>query len=58
LVGLLSHNNNSIRYAANLQTAQTPDSVIAHGMPGVFDANRTRTRYLITSPKYEFIIQL
>ena len=29
LVGLLSHNNNSTRYAANLQTAQTPDSVIA-----------------------------
>jgi murein DD-endopeptidase MepM/ murein hydrolase activator NlpD len=29
LAGLLSHNNNSIRYAANLQTAQTPDSVIA-----------------------------
>ena len=28
-VGLLSHNNNSTRYAANLQTAQTPDSVIA-----------------------------
>ena len=29
-VGLLSHNNNSTRYAANLQTTQTPDSVIAH----------------------------
>ena len=28
-VGLLSHNNNSTRYAANLQTTQTPDSVIA-----------------------------
>jgi hypothetical protein len=28
LVGLLSRNNNSTRYAANLQTAQTPDSVI------------------------------
>ncbi|MFT5785258.1 MAG: hypothetical protein ACI9KK_000604, partial [Ascidiaceihabitans sp.] len=28
-VGMLSHNNNSTRYAANLQTAQTPDSVIA-----------------------------
>jgi hypothetical protein len=27
-VGLLSRNNNSTRYAANLQTAQTPDSVI------------------------------
>ena len=26
--GLLSSNNNSTRYAANLQTAQTPDSVI------------------------------
>ena len=30
MVGLLSHNNNSTRYAANLQIAQTPDSVIAH----------------------------
>jgi hypothetical protein len=30
LVGLLSSNNNSTRYAANLQTTQTPDSVIAH----------------------------
>jgi hypothetical protein len=29
LVGLLSHNNKSTRYAANLQTAQTPDPVIA-----------------------------
>jgi hypothetical protein len=29
LVGLLSSNNNSTRYAANLQTTQTPDSVIA-----------------------------
>jgi hypothetical protein len=29
-VGLLSRNNNSTRYAANLQTTQTPDSVIAH----------------------------
>ena len=29
LVGLLSSNNNSTRYAANLQTAQTPNSVIA-----------------------------
>jgi hypothetical protein len=28
-VGLLSRNNNSTRYAANLQTTQTPDSVIA-----------------------------
>ena len=28
-VGLLSHNNNSTRYAVNLQTTQTPDSVIA-----------------------------
>ena len=28
-VGLLSRNNKSTRYAANLQTAQTPDSVIA-----------------------------
>ena len=28
-VGLLSRNNNSTRYAANLQTPQTPDSVIA-----------------------------
>tara|TARA_B110000977_G_scaffold127494_1_gene162894 strand:+ start:573 stop:767 length:195 start_codon:yes stop_codon:yes gene_type:complete len=27
LVGLLSHNNNLTRYAANLQTVQTPDSV-------------------------------
>jgi len=26
---LLSHNNNSTRYAANLQTNQTPNSVIA-----------------------------
>jgi hypothetical protein len=29
LVGLLSRNNKSTRYAANLQTTQTPDSVIA-----------------------------
>jgi hypothetical protein len=29
LVGLLSSNNKSTRYDANLQTAQTPDSVIA-----------------------------
>lgn len=29
-VGLLSHNNNSTRYAANLQTTQKPDSVRAH----------------------------
>jgi len=28
-VGLLPSNNKSTRYAANLQTAQTPDSVIA-----------------------------
>jgi hypothetical protein len=28
-VGLLSHNNKSTRYAANLQITQTPDSVIA-----------------------------
>jgi hypothetical protein len=28
LVGLLSRNTKSTRYAANLQTAQTPDSVI------------------------------
>jgi len=28
LVGLLSRNNNSTRYAANLQIAQTPDPVI------------------------------
>lgn len=28
-VGLLSRNNKSTRYAANLQTAKTPDSVIA-----------------------------
>jgi hypothetical protein len=28
LVGLLSRNNNSTRYAANLQTAETPDPVI------------------------------
>jgi len=28
-VGLLSSNNKSTRYAANLQTAKTPDSVIA-----------------------------
>jgi len=27
-VGVLSRNNNSTRYAANLQTAETPDSVI------------------------------
>jgi hypothetical protein len=30
-VGLLSRNNNSTRYAANLQTAKTPDAVIALG---------------------------
>jgi hypothetical protein len=30
-VGLLSRNNKSTRYAANLQTAQTPDSVITLG---------------------------
>jgi flagellin len=37
LVGLLSRNNNSTRYAANLQTAQTPDSVITHdaGIHGI-----------------------
>ena len=29
MVGLLSRNNKSTRYAANLQTTQTPDSVIA-----------------------------
>jgi hypothetical protein len=28
LVGLLSRNNNSTRYAANLQILETPDSVI------------------------------
>jgi len=31
---MLSRNNKSTRYAANLQTAQTPDSVIAH-LPAV-----------------------
>ena len=29
-VGLLFRNKNSTRYAANLQTAKTPDAVIAH----------------------------
>jgi hypothetical protein len=33
LAGLLSHNNKSTRYAANLQTAKTPDSVIAQISP-------------------------
>jgi len=31
---LLSLNNNSTRYAANLQTAQTPDSVITPKLDG------------------------
>jgi 4-carboxymuconolactone decarboxylase len=31
-VGLLSHNNKSTRYAANLQIPQTPDSVIARDL--------------------------
>jgi hypothetical protein len=35
-VGLLSRNNNSTRYAANLQTTQTPDSVIAPHLPLLF----------------------
>jgi hypothetical protein len=33
LVGLLSRNNNSTRYAANLQTAETPDPVITRCNP-------------------------
>ena len=32
MVVLSSFNNNSTRYAANLQTPKTPDSVITHGM--------------------------
>jgi hypothetical protein len=35
-VGLLSRNNNSTRYAANLQITQTPDSVIAPNSAVVF----------------------
>ena len=35
MVGLLSSNNNSTRYAANLQTAQTPDSVITQARSAV-----------------------
>ena len=34
VAGLLSHNNKSTRYAANLQIPQTPDSVIAPPYPG------------------------
>jgi len=42
LVGLLSSNNNSTRYAANLQTTQTPDSVIA-----LDDATWLTLRFLV-----------
>ncbi len=41
LVGLLSSNNNSTRYAANLQTTQTPDLVIA---PAFLDGFRVALR--------------
>ena len=34
---MLSSNNKSTRYAANLQTAQTPDSVIAPSADMIFD---------------------
>ncbi|MDG1170706.1 MAG: hypothetical protein P8N14_16040, partial [Sulfitobacter sp.] len=43
LVGLLSRNNKSTRYAANLQTAQTPDSVIAPDKPGAIQWARNPT---------------
>jgi P2-related tail formation protein len=43
LVGLLSRNNKSTRYAANLQTAQTPDSVIAP----ISDKDTTRAMALL-----------
>jgi hypothetical protein len=45
LAELLSHNNKSTRYAANLQTAQTPDPVIARNpIESTFATTRHRTK--------------
>jgi hypothetical protein len=51
-LGLLSRNNKSTRYAANLQTTQTPDSAIAHaivegGLSGLMGGSMASVGFLV-----------
>jgi hypothetical protein len=60
---LLSLNNNSTRYAANLQTPQTPDSVIAHpdrDRVKISDGDciRLRKRRVIDADKSRYEVEL